>query len=242
MSAVHERPEVTWPLRQSADIDRAYEVYDAISTALHEGELKPGFVLTYPTISDLFKITWDTTYYALLLLLLRRAGLVETRPRLGTRVAVAGETWHPPEKNTSVRHSVWIERKIRERLADGDYPAGERLPSMVALADEFGVSNSTVRQALCPLFAAGYLVTSRYKRSGTRVALEVAEVSRDELLQLSEPQKRPRGRRVAAFGESKTLPEWSMDPRCAVSYPVLKTRYLEHGWPLDRAIRSPLSS
>ncbi|MDI3418632.1 GntR family transcriptional regulator [Streptomyces sp. B-S-A12] len=236
MVAVHEQSEETWPTRNT-DVARAREAYEAMRRGICEGDWRPGRVLSYPVIAEVFGINWETVCYALRLL--RRDGLVETRPRLGTRVRVAGETWHPPEKDQAVPHAVWIERKIRERLADGDYPVGTRFPSLAAVAEEFGVSIATVRHGLRPLLAEEYLVTSRYKRAGTLVGQRAGEVARDELLQLAARNKLPAA--LKAFGESKSLAEWSRDPRCSVSYTVLKTRFVVYGWTLDEALRRPSS-
>jgi hypothetical protein len=41
--------------------------------------------------------------------------------------------------------------------------------------------------------------------------------------------------RLEAFGEIKTLRGWAADPRCAVSYRLLRGR-LNRDWPLERAI------
>jgi hypothetical protein len=40
------------------------------------------------------------------------------------------------------------------------------------------------------------------------------------------------------FGESKTLVEWSEDPRCAVNYNALRNR-IQRGWPLEDAVTAP---
>ncbi|GAQ68631.1 DNA-binding transcriptional repressor MngR [Streptomyces turgidiscabies] len=42
----------------------------------------------------------------------------------------------------------FVERVIRERISDGTYPRGKRLPPGRSLAQEFGVSPSTVHEAL----------------------------------------------------------------------------------------------
>lgn len=46
-------------------------------------------------------------------------------------------------------------------------------------------------------------------------------------------------RRIAAFGETKTLAEWVRDPRCVVSYPALQLRIVRRGWEPERAIKTP---
>ncbi|MFF3249770.1 winged helix-turn-helix domain-containing protein [Actinacidiphila glaucinigra] len=57
------------------------------------------------------------------------------------------------------RRSVWpqVARIIRERVEGGTYPAGEAIPSTVALATEFDVSTSTMRKALVSLIEDGTL-------------------------------------------------------------------------------------
>jgi DNA-binding GntR family transcriptional regulator len=44
---------------------------------------------------------------------------------------------------------------IEERITDGTYPPGGRLPSVVALCEEFGVAQMTARRVLQELRAAG---------------------------------------------------------------------------------------
>lgn len=44
---------------------------------------------------------------------------------------------------------------MEDRIADGTYPPGERLPSSLDLADEVGVSPVTARRVLQELRAAG---------------------------------------------------------------------------------------
>ncbi|MGW0576321.1 winged helix-turn-helix domain-containing protein [Streptomyces sp. NPDC002920] len=44
---------------------------------------------------------------------------------------------------------------MRERIVDGTYPAGERLPSVVDVCGEFEISQVTARKALKELRAEG---------------------------------------------------------------------------------------
>lgn len=50
---------------------------------------------------------------------------------------------------------------LAARLDDGTYPAESRLPSIIDLAHEFGVSVSTTRKALDVLKADGRIVTNQ---------------------------------------------------------------------------------
>lgn len=60
-------------------------------------------------------------------------------------------------------HWPQVAAEIRRRIADGTYPAGERLPGSVALAAEFDVSQSTASRALASLRPEGlvYVVSGR---------------------------------------------------------------------------------
>jgi DNA-binding GntR family transcriptional regulator len=44
---------------------------------------------------------------------------------------------------------------LRERILDGTYPPGERLPSVVAICGEFGISQMTARKVLTELRREG---------------------------------------------------------------------------------------
>lgn len=44
---------------------------------------------------------------------------------------------------------------------------------------------------------------------------------------------------VTAFGETKTLIEWSEDSRCVVDYHRMKTRIIRDKWTAERAITTP---
>jgi DNA-binding GntR family transcriptional regulator len=48
---------------------------------------------------------------------------------------------------------------LRERITAGEYPAGSRLPSIIALQGESGLSAKTVQRALAVLGREGLVVT-----------------------------------------------------------------------------------
>ncbi len=60
-----------------------------------------------------------------------------------------------------------VERILRQRLYNGDYAAGSRMPSESELATEFGVSRATVRTVLAKLAAQGLIL--RRQGDGTYV-------------------------------------------------------------------------
>lgn len=61
--------------------------------------------------------------------------------------------------------------ELRRRIVEGDYRAGDRLPSEVELGAEFAVSRSTVREALRSLASDHLVVTQRGLHGGSFVAL-----------------------------------------------------------------------
>ncbi len=50
---------------------------------------------------------------------------------------------------------VQIAEILRARIADGTYPARERVPSVLALQDEFGVATATAQKSLKALRPTG---------------------------------------------------------------------------------------
>jgi DNA-binding GntR family transcriptional regulator len=60
-----------------------------------------------------------------------------------------------------------VAKLLAQRIAEGDYPVGTVMPKEVDLAEQFGVSRSTVRAALGELQRAGMI--SRRRNTGTRV-------------------------------------------------------------------------
>ncbi len=71
----------------------------------------------------------------------------------------------------------------------GLLPAGSRLPPERSLADELGISRSTLRQALTTLVQSGHLVSQRGRTGGTFVA---------ELPPLAETSSKLLGERASA--------------------------------------------
>lgn len=59
---------------------------------------------------------------------------------------------------------------LRDRIADGRLRVGDRLPTEEVLSREYGVSRSTIREALRALVARDLLVTRRGTAGGTYVA------------------------------------------------------------------------
>ena len=68
---------------------------------------------------------------------------------------------------------AFVARELTEAIAKGRYPIGSLLPNELDLADQFGVSRSTVRAAMRELQATGLI--SRKKSAGTRVEATSAQ-------------------------------------------------------------------
>jgi GntR family transcriptional repressor for pyruvate dehydrogenase complex len=86
-----------------------------------------------------------------------------------TSTAKAGEA-APADPSAHKRFFERIANDIRISIADGRRKAGDRLPSERELAEQFGVSRNTVREAFRSLENAGLLVLRRGPGGGAFVA------------------------------------------------------------------------
>ncbi|MCR9106366.1 MAG: FadR family transcriptional regulator [Gammaproteobacteria bacterium] len=76
-----------------------------------------------------------------------------------------------------------LAQQLSERIARGDYPVGERLPSERDLAAQFGVSRPTVREAIIALEIAGLVDV----RIGSGVYVQEQRASQAALLEVQGP-------------------------------------------------------
>lgn len=83
-----------------------------------------------------------------------------------------------------------IKRDLRERIQSGDFPEGSLLPTEAELQRHYGVSRTTVRQALSELVAEGLI--TRHAGKGTVVGRKIADVRPRRLVGFIE-QLRARG-------------------------------------------------
>ncbi len=73
-------------------------------------------------------------------------------------MSAGGQAADEPFQMTEVvRPRVQVEHQIREAILLGRFARGEKLPAETALAQQFGVSRPTVREALQALVAAGLI-------------------------------------------------------------------------------------
>jgi len=68
-----------------------------------------------------------------------------------------------------------VEELLRERIREGIYPSGSRMPSESELSDEFGVSRATLRTVLAKLAVNGLIL--RKQGDGTYVNARVHEIN-----------------------------------------------------------------
>jgi DNA-binding GntR family transcriptional regulator len=97
---------------------------------------------------------------------------------------------------------------LRGRIAEGTYPVGSEIPTVAALATDFGVSHMTVKKALAALSSEGVIATQRGAR--TRVCAIPSGASKPLLEQVTDLQNRLDGldSRVTALEShaSKRIP------------------------------------
>jgi GntR family phosphonate transport system transcriptional regulator len=104
------------------------------------------------------------------------------------------------------RHPVWrqIRDRLEARILDGTWAPGERLPTELALASEFGVNRHTVRRATASLIEQGLLRAEQGR--GTFVQENVLDYpigKRTRFTETVERQNRSRGRRIVETGTVK---------------------------------------
>ncbi|MFJ8785869.1 GntR family transcriptional regulator [Streptomyces sp. NPDC102476] len=233
MDAVNELLDEETRFLSSKRAGQAHRVYRGLREAITAGTIPPGTLLDSPRDLELgYKV--DRHVVAAALRGLAREGLVHLH-HLGARVV------DDPIQAALKRTPEFVERAMRQRLADGVYKPGTFLPRTSTIAKEFGLATPAFRSAIQPLVHVGYLIGSVNPR-GTLVTHDVAEVQPEELLMPAASTPRPvlHTERYTAFGESKTLSDWSGDHRCAVAYGVLRRRLVESGWDVQRALTAPL--
>lgn len=130
------------PARQ----DRVRALADILRTDVRDGTWPVGEVRTLTALRTQYRVPEYLAADAIKLL--KAEAVVETRPKVGVRPKAAGVSWGAPDGE---RHTVHIERTIRQRITTGTYRPGTLLPTLAALAIEFGVSPSVVSDALKPL-------------------------------------------------------------------------------------------
>ncbi|MDQ0765578.1 GntR family transcriptional regulator [Streptomyces canus] len=233
MDAVNELRDEEIHFLSPKRAGQAHRVYRGLREAITTGTIPPGTLLdSSRDLESGYKA--DRHVVAAALRGLAREGLVHLH-HVGARVVDV------PIQAAPKQTPEFVERAMRQRLAAGVYKPGTFLPRTSTIAKEFGLATPACRSAIQPLVHVGYLVGSVNPR-GTLVTHDVAEVQPEELLTPASSRTRsiPHTQRYAAFGESKTLSDWTGDRRCAVAYGVLRRRLVESGWDFQRALTTPL--
>jgi GntR family transcriptional regulator len=97
-----------------------------------------------------------------------------------------------------------IEDRLTEVITSGGLAPGDRLPPERELAERFGVSRMTLRQALEPLARRGLLVRAVGRKGGTFVAEPKAELDLTAVAGLTQQLRRqgdPAGARIVSATE-----------------------------------------
>jgi GntR family transcriptional regulator len=130
-----------------------------------------------------------------------------------------------------------IEERLAEAITGGDLGAGDRLPPERVLAERFGVSRMTLRQALDSLEHRGLLVRTRGRKGGTFIAEPKIERDLTTMAGLTQQLRRQghqAGARVLSAREGpagrRTADALALAPGDAV-YEVIRVR-LSDGAPL----------
>ncbi|MEU3982044.1 GntR family transcriptional regulator [Streptomyces sp. NPDC026672] len=224
-------------LRPGLMKDQAIELTGILRLRIETRKWPPGHIFSYLQVAEEFSLTVNHMPYVIFpaVRTLREEGLLESRPRVGIRVVIEGESWSPPDENSGLPHDVYIEAVLRARLHRKIYKPGELFPQLHVLAEEFGVSIATVRKSVRALQGQGILEVQNVRFRF--VSHRIIEIPVKELLQLS-ARRTPGRQKLEAFGETRTLAEWAQDPRCKVNGNVLYNRY-NLGWDLEKAIKTP---
>jgi GntR family transcriptional repressor for pyruvate dehydrogenase complex len=100
-----------------------------------------------------------------------------------------------------------VATRLRDQILAGELSAGDRLPTEAELCERFGVSRSTIREALRMLSSQRLVTTSRGVGGGSSVAQirhdDVTEMLRDSILLLANTE----GATVAELIEARELLE-----------------------------------
>lgn len=100
-----------------------------------------------------------------------------------------------------------VATRLRDQILAGELLAGDRLPTEAELCERFGVSRSTIREALRMLSSQRLVTTSRGVNGGSSVAAiranDVTEMLRDSIVLLAQTE----GATVAELLEARELLE-----------------------------------
>ncbi|MFG2783823.1 hypothetical protein ACGFY7_39080 [Streptomyces prunicolor] len=125
-------------------------------------------------------------------------------------------------------------RTLRKAILDGVVPPGATIDG-ADLANDYKIDGEVVRAVLKGLTHNGLA-------RGTGRSVEVTEPSnrrpaqRNRSATSSKKHRRRWSMYYSAFGETKTLSQWTDDARCRVDYRLLYARINVLGWEVERAL------
>jgi GntR family transcriptional regulator, N-acetylglucosamine utilization regulator len=82
--------------------------------------------------------------------------------------------YRPASKNSLVPMHYQVQQDMRERITTGVWPAGQMLPGEMELCTLYGVSRTTMRQAISSLVDEGLIVRERGRGSFVRSSMVTA--------------------------------------------------------------------
>lgn len=125
------------------------QIADALRARIAEGDLAPGDLMpSEAALCEEFAVARTTVRRALAAL--EREALIQALPGKGR--AVCGDI---PAQYAYRR----IANDLRRRIENGEFRAGDILPSEAALVERYGVARGTARQAFADLVKAGLIDT-----------------------------------------------------------------------------------
>jgi DNA-binding GntR family transcriptional regulator len=127
---------------------RAAFIARVLREEFRRGEVSNGAVTTSTAVAERFAVSEATARDALKALAVD--GLVTMAP---------GRGWHWLSGDTPLSKTDEIIRKLCDAITDGTWKIGERIPSELTLAAEYGVGRVTVRRAISRLVGEGVLAT-----------------------------------------------------------------------------------
>ncbi|MQY06125.1 GntR family transcriptional regulator [Actinomadura macrotermitis] len=138
-----------------ARTEKKYErVTEEIRRLLAAEGSSPGDRLgTVDELADRFGVSTGTTNRAL--------AALETE---GLITSVQSQGWFVGDLGGEANRTDAVAGRIRAAISDGEFPAGGSLPGEADLAEQHGVSRTTVRRALAALEAEGLIETRPGRR------------------------------------------------------------------------------
>ncbi|MGW6505122.1 GntR family transcriptional regulator [Nonomuraea angiospora] len=167
-------------MSKAKDAPTYIRIAEDIRSRIRQGDPPAGAMLpSEATLTRTYGVSRGTVRQAVAEL--ERSGLVTSEAGRGRRVV--GEDSATTQRAAATQYEA-IAETLRKRIESGDLVPGQQLPGEAAIAEEFGVSKGTARQAL-QLLAAEHLISAIHGKGwfvgGPEHALTSADVVADDL-------------------------------------------------------------